>query len=131
MCWVSRKLPVSRIATDDIKVIKVLRVSNDGRLFSPCFDKTVWEFGKAMHSDLESARYSCFYCGYIIDVGLHSCNEIYLFGRYWANKCGDNLFEYYDGERKFNAVIPKGAEYYVNDAGEYVSDTLIIKNCIG
>ena len=28
----------------------------------------------------------------------------------------------------FDAVIPKGANYYVNEHGEYVSDKLIVKD---
>ena len=67
---------------------------------------------------------------YHITYGLHSCHKIAAENGKWfsVSEKGsrDMLWLESDVELVFDAVIPKGATYYLNGYGEYVSDMLMI-----
>lgn len=117
MClYLKNKSVTSKIATEDIPCVKVLnRQLNYCGYYSP-YMGMIYKFNKVYKSDLKKT----FYRGVessihnVVEEGLHSYKTKEAASKVW------NL----DFETKvFNAIIPKGAEYYENDT-EYASSQL-------
>ena len=139
MCWKTRKTPVLKIAEENIHVKKILQKEREGSglsyvFRSPCYLEQTWESGICYESPLGSptAVYpssSSLYPDYNIYAGFHSCRKLKVkYGMFITIE--DNfeekaLWVRHYNESIFNAVIPKGAKYYLNESGEYVSDKLI------
>ena len=128
MCWSSSYIPQLKTAEEDIKVKKVLLKTEDSLLHSPCETDFKWELGKVYENEIGIILQLFSY--YHINKGFHSCQNIYNGNTYWCS-CINNeehiLFEIDKGEEIFDAIIPKGSEYYLNEYGEYVSNKLMIK----
>ena len=136
MCWKSSKEPVLMMAERDISVEKVLRVDDDGELSSTIRTLNKWKLGEVMYTSITEHNFKeeDFY-QYTIRLGFHSCAKIinsprYDMVDYWVSCCGDvkeyELFYADDGEVVCEAIIPSGSKYYLNECGEYVSDSLKI-----
>ena len=133
MCWKSKNKPILKIADKDIPVKKLLDEHRLG-LFSPFMSQFKWNLGEERESEMEEPDYSLSSDDWRIRLGLHSLEEAreakldttyygiaygyYCKGNYIAFSA-DTLFPY-------DAIIPKGANYYVNEYGEFVSDRLKI-----
>lgn len=119
MCWVenSKTVPKLLIADRDIPVKKLLTT----KLCSPIYG-TKWEFGKVQISKIgdPDIRGSLWH----IEKGLHSSKGIYK--NYFGWCCSNNIINTDEECKIFDAIIPKGAQYYKNKEGGYVSDKLII-----
>lgn len=141
MCWTSAKKPVLKTAKRNIMVKKVL----DKYMQSPIYhfqwrtDKVYTNEGVTIRPFESAYQIIKYGRNWVIEDGLHSCRNIYILC--WNDK------EYLSSQPKFDArnfvllnsgrfrfkfkvydaVIPKGANYYVNEQGEYVSDRLMIK----
>lgn len=133
MCWTALK-PLKRVANRNIKVQKVL-VYNSGfeQFNSPCYP-FIWENGKIEScpvfdiNAVTNSSHRILY--YYIDKGFHSgkrivrgkdCTMCIINGKRVTNlfyKIPDNFFI-------CNFTIPKGATYYRNKNGEYVSDKIV------
>ena len=144
MCWCSKKEPVRKIAEKDISVRKILYVLRTDyqpkpRLRSPYkyffwrLEKreTVTEFHGREPYLRPNSEYKMVY-------GFHSCKHFIRFGRkfytysWWPLRL--NFFDCFSSSigkpRIFKAIIPRGSEYYVNEDGDYISESLIIvKQC--
>ena len=136
MCWKSSKEPVLMVAERDISVEKVLRMGDNGVLSSPIRTLNKWKLGEVMYTSITERNFKeeDFY-QYIIRLGFHSCAKIINSPRYdvvdyWVSLYGDakeyELFYADDGEVVCEAIIPSGSRYYLNEYGEYVSDSLKI-----
>ena len=127
MCWVSNYIPKLKTAEEDIKVKKILLKAKDSSLHSPCKTDFKWELGKVYESELGEISRPLSY--YRINNGFHSCQNICKSDIYWCSYINNEmhmLFGINEGEEIFDAIIPKGSEYYFNEDGEYVSNKLII-----
>lgn len=137
MCWISNKLPIERTAPRNIPIYKVLRLSSNAVLLSPWYalkyepNKKVTSF-LAKPKGLEPIP-NC--CG--INTGLHSLQKTKLrrqgeyIGILRRDTFGRNIFEgrysfYNSALLLYEGYIPQGSKYYLNEYGEYVSDSLII-----
>ena len=129
MCWISKNKPILRIAEEDIPVKKVLRVVKDvhhfweKHFYSPCFNVYEWTPG-IIHEEEIGKVIDTPFSDYVICEGLHSCANITLHkGQAYSSR---PMFIVYVNEHIFNAFIPKGSQYYLNEYGEYVSNQLCI-----
>lgn len=132
MCWLTKEKPVLKIATEDIKVKKVLTVN----MYSPYYSKK-WEANEVYKLEYPIEPFENHWeTEWSIERGFHSCVNIYEHFR--------NGMKYFSSNRTlnwagftiptsiprpvciFNAVIPKGSEYYENEYGEIVSNQLKI-----
>ena len=135
MCWTTKEKPVLKIATEEIKVKKVLTINMN----SPYYSKK-WEANKVYKLEHPIEPFEIRWgTEWAIEEGFHSCANIY---EHFINGT-----EYLSSSRIFNwmtftistfilpvcvfdAVIPKGSEYYENEYGEMVSNKLkIIGKC--
>lgn len=147
MCWNSKHVPILKIAKEDIPVKKVL--ARD--MTSPYHVETTWEIGKVHTLEGKIRPIEGLFSNFFIEHGFHSCKNLYKVQYRLQTKFDKNIWfssqpiveyksphvryfrmkqkEYEYGEEyiAFDAVIPKGATYYVNEYDEYVSDMLIIK----
>ena len=151
MCWTSANKPILKTAEEDISVKKVLM---DG-MTSPFFYMK-WKKNKVQESNrpLNPFEISTRF-GWCIEEGLHSCKEIYRLiipkvtmltdlqkdckinpdynYRYYSSQPNVDASHFVMGLNYaechvFDAVIPKGAKYCLNEYGEYASDKLIVKD---
>lgn len=134
MCWTSMNKPIKMVAEEDIPVKKVLLKSGD-RYLSPIHRTCEWKIGETRENELDTylaeanERYFEICLEYKIEEGLHSMKECEYLHRegfprsYW--KCqGNPIMVATLGECICDFIIPKGAEYYVNTSGLYVSNKL-------
>lgn len=132
MCWRSKKI-VKCVAEEDINVFKIVTLYLNGKtkLTSYFFDH-VYTLGQTVSSYIELCPNEK-----KIEKGLHSYDTSCEIGRlsvtpsvlvYDSDKGEENIGIYeqwsYAYLAKMNCVIPKGAVYYRNEYGEYVSDKL-------
>ena len=128
MCWESTKTPIKRIAEEDIKVKKILFLYNN-ILRSPIEREFIWNKNILYTTELDAVSYNTLTMMYRIHKGFHTANSIGVFAEYWTTVYKNNeyiTFTKEEGESVFDAIIPKGSEYYLNECGEYVSNQLII-----
>lgn len=133
MCWVSSYRPVLKVAEAEIPVKKVIRII-DGEIVSPCYSNVKW-IPKVIYEEAIGSIYYTPYKDYIINEGLHSCSDIEYRSGCFVNKTVKGsriLFSAFSNMHIYDAIIPKGAKYYLNEHGEYVSNRLkIINLCVG
>lgn len=132
MCWVSENVPVKMVAEEDIPVKKVLLKSGD-RYLSPIHRTCEWKIGETKENHLgawlaeASQKYFELCIEHKIEEGLHSmkeCSFLYYLKRYYWVCQGKSVMLATRGECICDFIIPKGAEYYVNISGLYVSNKL-------
>ena len=146
MCWSTLKKPVLKTAKRNISVKKVLTFNRNSPLYFfhwekdkvYCTDMPIKPLLSPPISSLRSKywKWTKQRKRWLIEDGFHSCKEVYKVYR--------NGFSYFSSQPRlekfgftisllgtyvhvFDAVIPKGANYYLNESGEYVSDMLMIK----
>ena len=133
MCWLSKFAPVLKVAEADIPVKKVVRII-DGEISSPCYSKAKW-VPKVIYEEVIGSIIYTPFKDYIINEGLHSCSDIEYRNGCFVNKSTKGsrvLFAAFPDMHIYNAIIPKGAKYYVNEHGKYVSNKLkLIDLCVG
>lgn len=125
MCWVSYCINNmnKHIAKKDIHVYKVaMRVGCDMAI-APFYRKFSYTLGVTYGKlkSLEPVYYPHDEC--IINEGFHSYRS---FERLLKKGKSFKDHPYYRGLAIYKAVIPTGAEYYVNEKGEVVSNQLKI-----
>ena len=145
MCWITRNELIKLIADKDIECYKNFRLDNiifkQKSIFNFKFGKKkiiqlislfkeykYIPYKKQQIIDLKPIEISYFpygfedygIIGYKIDVGYHSYDAI--------EKAKRNIF--FGDEVVIKCIIPKGAEYYINDYNEIVSSTIIITDQI-
>ena len=140
MCWVTYKKPPleRKKAKEDIPCYKVFKVSfswyKSGILTSPFFPEQTWVWNEVYETELQEPfqdKRSPFNKQYQIDFGFHSSATPIS----KAEMCHGNKM-WRNDQRTFFAsvphlkeivcecIIPKGAEYYLNEYDEYVSNQL-------
>lgn len=154
MCWITFKQPIRRKAPRDIPIYKILRpVFPLGRndtsrnildqvitFMSPCAN-TLYELNKKKTSCLQKATlYKNKEDGFtnpphsFVNEGLHSFqksklrHEITNVGTYFNGLYHQKFFISIHRNWLCEGYIPRGAEYYLNERGEYVSSELVITN---
>ena len=127
MCWISKNKPIKRITEEDIHVKKVLNIFN-GLITSPVQSSTTWKLGVLYSTWLQDSAVHYGSTGaYTLWKGFHSCKDIVKTGSFWRNVLSaDILFGSDEGDRIYDAIIPKGASYYESENGDYISNQLII-----
>ena len=137
MCWETKKCIKPHIADKDLHVYKIcLRHYNYGALpyYQP--GKAFYAEGKTYDADQFDAPYPshCNYNIYEIYHGMHSYScecQIKQYGEIPSNVCpyidGGGYLGHYSMNLNLLLVlcsIPKGTTYYLNEKGEYVSESI-------
>lgn len=136
MCWKTRKTPIKQIAESDLKVYKILKYV-ENYIISP-IRGFIWELNKTYKTELDNPNYYIDERRNVINCGFHSLLDspklhrtMFFASRIWYIKSSDIML-YSPNEYVFEAIIPKGSEYYENENGEIVSNQLkIIKQYAG
>ena len=130
MCFRSKKFPKLKIAKRNITCYKVL--SKD--LSSP-FMLEEYVVNEVKESSLDKIERDYLNDTYNIEEGLHSYTANCKFVKFDCGgffqvrtKFDKQIMIYLDSYTVFKSIIPKGARYYCNNDGEYVSDKLIVLN---
>jgi len=139
MCWMTNKIPVLKIAEENIPVFKILHKD----MTSVYFD---WQYSLNIpyRSELDYLKTFSDDSGTlsVIERGIHSydleqiklklthCKEktfpYIIFGIYSNyNDTKLDTFESHD-YAKVIGYIPAGSHYYLNEKGEYVSDVIVL-----
>lgn len=132
MCWITRDVPVERVATEDIPVFKYVFTDD---LVSYYFPEHKYVIGETLYTTL----------GYPSPViGLRGARSIGRGFHSYGIACAIKEFDrslnvyppchnnYHIGSyilyklRRIECTIPKGSYYYVNNDMEYVSDKIIV-----
>ena len=120
MCWISNKIPIEKIATENITVQKVLNKTNSNELSSP-IHSCIWK--KRVKCEEISEPEQLFKDIWTIHSGFHSCEKMCIVAGDWY--CGKELiFKKDNFDILCEFIIPKGATYYKNENGSYVSNKL-------
>lgn len=130
MCWKSNYTPVKTIAENDIQTQKLMLRKKDGTIISPFFDMT-WEPGVVYDTEITLIR--GLNSGTVTNA-FHSCLQILRCQGfndivYYHSATSRMMKELCIADRPyitFHSIIPKGAEYYYNEYGEYASNKLVI-----
>ena len=128
MCWKSKLVPKRLVAKRDIPITKILAPN----MCAYFFRGFQYDLHKQYLTELKEPRWDCVLDKYIINHGFHSyskkvkmaIDEDYIHVFYPS--CGVALAVYSSVANIVNGIIPKGSHYYLNDDGEYVSDSIII-----
>ena len=151
MCWKSKIKPIKEISEEDITVIKVLKqYDNKEEYYSP-FQDYRYFIGKkqpvinqikilepsfsdctAIYNGYHSYSINCYAefenypdDGYICDINVKDKYDSKYIGSYHS------LILTFKTHYIFaECIIPKGAEYYENEKGEFVSNTIILKKIL-
>ena len=140
MCWTTFKTPKRLIAEEDIPIFKVCveasRVTNSTVVCS-YFKRYDYDLNKVYKLD---GQLSLYIRSKAIDIhwGYHSYLEIECkFEKYpvfdqWAVMYKDSRYicAYEHFAVKVSGYIPKGSEYYVNEHGECVSNSICLTKII-
>lgn len=136
MCWYSKKESIKKVAENDVPCFKVVQMEDDGSLVSVYYGKVYKPKRTYKHKNLIPKKlvYQSFN-EYRISKGLHSyATDVEI-----TNNCIGTIIMvkglvpigriplWFSNNYKFakvNCIIPKGAEYYENEQGEYVSTQL-------
>ena len=137
MCWVTydKKYKKFKVAEEDIPVFKVVRKNS---LLSYYTDYP-YILNEIHTTEPIKINHSLVYHGeeWKIEKGFHSYSvecitEIARGARGWNIKVYDSdkktvLLDYYEMSStcKLECIIPKGSLYYVNEWGEYVSESIL------
>jgi len=133
MCWVTNITPQSKLAEEDIPVFKVVRknsllsyytdypyILNEVHTTKPL---------KINHSSVEEWKIQEGFHSYSIECVTKIVRTVC--GRsikvYNSDKDDEVLLDYYEisSTCKLECLIPKGSLYYVNEWGEYVSESIL------
>lgn len=136
MCWITDEKihREPKIAEEDIKVKKLLTRHR----VSPYNGHMHWEFNEVYETDLGRC-YELYPMGtsWRVNEGFHSCKniikarQILTYGYFNASEDGElyeNILPGVAGNDYliFDAIIPKGSMYYVNESDAFVSNKLMI-----
>jgi hypothetical protein len=132
MCWYTKSKTIRvKVAEEDILVVKGLNRKNDEEFYSPIF-RFYWKKGVVYHSILSGPKADISKETFSISEGFHSCTKLIYVDDYMDGIPFTKMINEFGRTvlcRKYdivNAVIPKGALYYVNEEGDYVSNQLKI-----
>lgn len=139
MCWVSEIELEAQIAKEDIPIFKICKVATTETVIS-FYEKFVYELGKT-YSDKESLHKLITVNGFqIINEGFHSYSPLmcyteihqinpifYMIYIKYKHIVIDEIFGL-SNIIKVNGIIPKDSIYYLNNKGEYVSDSIKLLN---
>lgn len=131
MCWYRASLMLSLTAEQDIPVFKVVNYSDD--VIKGWYYPKVYQLGELNKGITILPRYSDNHA-MIIEEGYHSysmdCRAVVRYRFINVIFCLDKVHTY---PREYNMIpkivkgyIPKGACYYLNPNGEYVSNKIVL-----
>lgn len=150
MCWIG-KTTDKKVAEKDIVVYKVLRQKEDDKsiLYAPYFQSFKYELGREYHMDKKinhSPHYTIMDISSISDIvsinqGFHcyngKCKCCCRHDRHIdvASKSDTGLIAYFRDMCRYKLVISKGlikkgTEYYENEYGEIVAESLLIEKLV-
>ena len=127
MCWISNNKPERLVAKEDIAVYKVVQISPDNKILS-YFNDFPYKLGEIYDATITIKRYKDEYNDfYYIEQGFHSYKyklEIDPFLQIPLTYDRNGTKYYGDDIYGMLCIIPKGAEYYVNEFGDVVSTSI-------
>jgi hypothetical protein len=135
MCWESHSIPELKIASEDIPVFKVVKKDHSA-YYQPFY---YYSLNMVYTTNLGTPLGYIWMCQYQINEGFHSystekCKVITLNGdsinTYISVLYNNIRLDHYVNATVMKCVIPKGAQYYLNNRGEYVSNK-IKPICVG
>jgi hypothetical protein len=137
MCWISEKPAILKIASEDIKVFKIVEKFENNII--SVYRGYEYKIGKLYETEIGLTETSSIT---FIHYGFHSYSDKCKLdpnGTYFKQPAFRIMFKdicldefscrglsYY----KVDCIIPKGSQYYENDRGEIVSDKIILKEII-
>lgn len=123
MCFIVRTNQSKQIAQEDIACFKVLEWDEDIPGYRSPYQFHHYPLGEMQHTEIEEPKPSATVYSPTINKGLHSYS--------YFEAAQSILWWDMDKRRVFNAIIPKGAEYYHDPLdGEYVSNQLKVTSKI-
>lgn len=132
MCWATNKKAVCEIAKEDIRIFKVCSPSaiNPEVLISSYWGFT-YELNKVYSAKKELEVLSCLndICYSEVHEGFHSyASDCTILKNGIISIWNSNKFldSYNSDDVIVYGYIPKGANYYLNERGEYVSDKICL-----
>ena len=128
MCWSNHLIPDLQIAKEDIPIFKVL---NDD--FSAYYLDFTYNLNEEYKTVLDDPTFIRRYSSWIVNSGFHSYSTSCVIIKQSINSiCIHSprsvVNDYYHNFLVVDGIIPKGAQYYLNDDGEYVSDKIMLTN---
>lgn len=129
MCWISNNKPNRLVAEEDITVYKVVQIALDDKILS-YFNDFPYKLGEIYNTTIAIKHYKDDYIDfYFIEQGFHSYNYHLEIGinpvTAFPITNDQNGTSYYgDDIYGMLCIIPKGAEYYVNEFGDVVSTSI-------
>lgn len=144
MCWISKEKPTAQIAESNITVCK-LAVMHDDKICS-MFYHFQYELNQTYKLDSQLTireddpdLYLDNKPRYVIDEGFHSWTKMPTILQTTPPdsditiikiKCTAGIYYCDDKHVVLICTIPQGSTYYVNNLGEYVSDTIKINKAV-
>ena len=137
MCWISKTPAILKIASEDIKVFKIIEKFENNIISA--YRGFEYKIGQLYETEIGLTET---FSTSSIRQGFHSySNECRLeqgctylkqpaFRIMFKGTCLDSFGCYKVSYCKVNCIIPKGSQYYENDMGEIVSDKIILKEII-
>jgi hypothetical protein len=129
MCWISKNKPERLVAKEDITVYKVVQIYPDGKILS-YFNDFPYKLGEIYNTVITVKHLKDGYNDfYFVEQGFHSYNYHLKIGLdpflNMPIAYDESSVRYYgSGIFGMLCVIPKGAEYYVNEYGDIVSTSI-------
>jgi hypothetical protein len=145
MCWQSFRKPVKKIAHKNINVLKILFFDDSNNsiisyFYNFKYEENVIYFEKIddyfIVDKYDDVLYRPRYLLYRINKGFHSYKNIkfeFRFPLLFAYNNNGNFLERYNINTEMRVAlcsIPEGSEYYENENGEIVSNSIIINKVI-
>ena len=135
MCWMSVSVPVEKIAEDNIPIFKICLVA--GNKFCSYYKYFVYEFNKEYRNTNSTCLvvyYNAIMGTFKIEEGYHSYSPQCLiketvssYRLLSSNKWSTlDVFAREEPVMIVRGHIPKGARYYENTRGEYVSEAIVL-----
>lgn len=137
MCWTSIEVPVEKTAELDIPIFKVCKIDNDGNITSYYYDFE-YELNKTYAKDTPlEVDYVATFDIFKIHSGFHSYSSkcpikntrsgFRISGPTWGTL---DTFGSHESVVIVKGFIPKGSKYYENARSAYVSDAIVLTECI-
>lgn len=129
MCWISNNKPERLIAKECITVYKVVQIYPDGKILS-YFNDFPYKLGGIYNTVITVKHLKDGYNDfYFVEEGFHSYNYHLKIGLdpflNMPIAYDESNARYYGvGIYGMLCIIPKGAEYYVNEYGDIVSTSI-------
>lgn len=134
MCWLTYKEENSKckVATEDIPIYKILHTT-----LQSIYRFHEYSLNKVYNETMVTHAYRINVSTYSVTLGYHSYSpemtyiKCGLNGVFWVCESkGTRLDTFTYNMIRVNGFIPKGSHYFLNEKGEYVSDSIVLTEVV-